>query len=339
MYKYKGAIHIHTIKSDGNGDLNTISNAARQAGLKWIIITDHNYIDKEEGIINGIYVIKGQEVSPKRENHYIVIGTDKLFLPDSNLQTNIDKIKASGGFGFAAHPDESDTRKNNNKPIKWLDKNIIPDGIEIWNMFSQWGDNYDSRNVFTAAYSYIFRNNLITKPYRKTLNWWDELNKNKENIVPAIGGIDAHELLRKDYIIPIKIFPYKYCLQTITNEILLTEKLSNNFDTAKTQILNAIKKGNNIILNNKIYNKSPEIYIKNLNSTAHSGNSIELDNETYLYINCEKKLKMIVFKNGLQYNKFEGKTLKLKVCEKGKYRVELEFRGKGFAYSNPILVK
>lgn len=338
MFKYKGAIHIHTVKSDGTGNIEEITNAAKKAGLSWLIITDHNYIDKEEGIINGIYVIKGQEISPKRENHYLVIGTDRLFSPDDDLQFNIDEVRKSNGFGFAAHPDESDYRKNKNKPIKWLDKNIIPDGIEIWNLFSQWGDNYNSSNVFTAAYSYIFRNKLITKPQTKTLNWWDELNNKSAKIIPAIGGVDAHALIRKDYMIPLKIFPYKYCFETITNEILLKEELSKDFQTAKIQIINAIKQGNNIIFNNKIHNNPPEIYIANHDHNVHSGETIAHNDKTFLNIKSDKKLKILVFKNGLNYHIFEGKNLELHLTEKGKYRVEALINNKGYVYTNPISV-
>ena len=71
MNKYKGAIHIHSLFSDGSGNIETITRAAKKAGLKWIIITDHNNMDIEEGIINDICVIKGEEISPKKENHYL----------------------------------------------------------------------------------------------------------------------------------------------------------------------------------------------------------------------------------------------------------------------------
>ena len=74
IYKYIGAIHIHSNHSDGTGDVNLITKAAKSAGLDWIIITDHNNFDIEEGIFNGIYVIKGEELSPAdNHNHYLDI--------------------------------------------------------------------------------------------------------------------------------------------------------------------------------------------------------------------------------------------------------------------------
>ena len=338
-YKYFGAIHIHTLYSDGSGDIETITNSAKKAGLNWIIITDHNNFDAQEGIINGIYVIKGEEISPDYGNHYIALGINKLIPPSDNCQDNVDMVKINGGFGFAAHPDESEQRKNSHKPLKWTDKNIIPDGIEIWNLFSQWGDKYDERNIFTMAYSYLFKQNLITKPYQKTLEWWDELNNKNGKIVPAIAGSDAHELNISKYIIPVKVLSYEYSFKTIINQIHLSEELSQNFEKAKEQILNALKNGNNIIANISVCKDIPKIYISNKNKTAQSGNIIKLDNDTYINVECNRKTKITVVKDGIKINTTNSENLKLQLSEFGKYRVEAELNGKGYAYSNPIIVK
>lgn len=338
-YKYFGAIHIHTLYSDGSGNIETITNSAKKAGLDWIIITDHNNFDVQEGGINGIYVIKGEEISPDYGNHYIALGINKLIPPSDNCQDNVDMVKINGGFGFAAHPDESEQRKNLHKPLKWTDKNIIPDGIEIWNLFSQWGDKYDERNIFTMAYSYLFKQNLITKPYQKTLEWWDELNNKNGKIVPAISGSDAHEFKISKYIIPVKVLSYEYSFKTILNQIYLKEELSQNFEKAKEQILNALKNGNNIIANVSVCKDVPKISISSSNTTVQCGETLKLDNNTYINVECKRKIKITVVKDGIKINTTNSKKLKLKLSESGKYRVETELNGKGFAYSNPIIVE
>ena len=159
-YNSVGAIHIHSVYSDGTGNVDLISKAAKKAGLDWIIITDHNSFEIQEGIYNGVYVIKGEEISPKNENHYLALGINEYIQPSDNAQHNVEAVKLNGGFGFAAHPEESDCRQNSHQPIKWTNKNIIPDGVEIWNWFSQWGDVFDERNIFTIAYSYLFKTKL-----------------------------------------------------------------------------------------------------------------------------------------------------------------------------------
>lgn len=338
-YKYLGAIHIHTSHSDGTGDIDSIAKSAKNAGLSWIIITDHNNFDAQEGMINGIYVIKGEEISPDYGNHYLALGIDKLINCSDNCQGNIDAVNSNGGFGFSAHPDESVKRNNPYNPLKWTDKNIIPDGVEIWNWFSQWGDNYDSRNIFGIIYSYLFRQRLVSKPYRKTLDWWDKLNQNKQQTVPAVGGIDAHAFKITKYIIPVTVFPYEFSFKTIVNQIHLERELSKDFQKAKEQILNALKNGNNIIANLSADKNIPEIYITNKNTTAQSGEIIKLDTDTYINVECKKQTQITVVKDGIQINTTRTKKLKLKLTECGKYRVETEIKGRGYAYSNPIIIE
>ncbi len=198
-YYALGVIHVHSNFSDGSGGIEEISKDAKKAGLKWIIITDHNNFDIQEGIFNGVYVIKGEEISPNDDNHYLALGINKYIEPSFNAQENVVNVRSAGGVGFAAHPDEgvdknNSVRKNKFRAINWLDKNIEPDGIEIWNWFSQWGDNLNDGNIFTLAYAYLFKNRLITKPSLKTLIWWDNLNNKNKEIVPAIGGVDAHAM-------------------------------------------------------------------------------------------------------------------------------------------------
>lgn len=142
-----------------------------------IIVTDHNNLDIQEGIYRGIYVLKGEEISPPDDNHYLAFGIDDVIQPSENPEIYVQEVRTRCGFGFAAHPDESEKRKNKAKPIKWLDKTIKVDGVEIWNWFSDWANNYDETNIFTIAYAYFFRHNLIKGPSFETLKWWDELNQ------------------------------------------------------------------------------------------------------------------------------------------------------------------
>lgn len=338
IYKYSGAIHIHSVLSDGTGSVDEISKAAKDCGLDWIIITDHNNTDVREGIFNGVTVIKGEEISQRDKNHYLCFGVNKCLYPSENPKEITEEVRKNGGFGFAAHPDESENRQNKHKPIKWTDKTIIPDGVEIWNWFSQWADNYNSKNIFTIAYSYFFGHQLVKKPCRETLNWWDKLNNEKEEIVPAIGGVDAHALKIRDYIIPVTVFPYKTIFKTITNQIFTEEPLKENFEERKEQILNALKKGNNLILNRKTYKKEPEIYIKNSNNRIFCGENICLDENTYFNFNCDRKVKLKIYKNGIEFFSGITKNERIRIAEIGKYRTEAEINGYGYVYSNPFVV-
>ena len=339
VYKYLGAIHIHSVHSDGTGDIEEITKAAKECGLGWIIVTDHNNFDIQEGIFNGITVIKGEEISWYDQNHYLCFGINNCISPSENIAEKTEEVRKNGGFGFAAHPDESENRQNKHKPIRWTDKTIIPDGVEIWNWFSQWADNYNSNNIFTIAYSYFFRHNLIKRPCEETLDWWDKLNSGSEEIVPAIGGSDAHALKITDYIIPVTVFPYQTIFKTITNQIILKEPLAEDFQVRKQQILTALKRGNNVIFNRNSYKTPPEIYVRNNKETIFCGNKIYIDDNTFLHFNCDKYSDIKIVKDGEIICTQRAKNLKIKINESGKYRVESEINGYGYMYSNPIIVK
>jgi len=296
-YKYLGNIHIHTTHSDGSGNICAISKAAKKAGLSWIIITDHNYIDFEEGIYNDIYVLKGEEISPKHKNHYLAFDIKNKIEAHENPQIYIDETRIQGGFGFCAHPDESLDRKNQYPPIRW-DKNFIPDGIEIWNWFSSWVDNLNNKNIFSLAHSFLFKNSLVIKANEETIFWWDELNSKNEKIIPAICGSDCHAMKIKKYIIPLTIFPYKTLFKKLNNAIELNEPLSKEFSVAKKQILNAIKNGNNLIVNRAVLNDIPKINITNSDKSAFLGEAIKLDKKTYLNVELTKKAIIKVILDG-----------------------------------------
>lgn len=340
-YKYRGAIHVHSTFSDGSGDIFEIVSAAKKAGLSWIIVTDHNNLDIQEGIYRGIYVLKGEEISPPDDNHYLAFGIDDVIQPSENPEIYVQEVRTRGGFGFAAHPDESEKRKNKAKPIKWLDKTIKVDGVEIWNWFSDWANNYDETNIFTIAYAYFFRHNLIKGPSFETLKWWDELNNNAAEIVPAIGGVDAHALKTSEYIIPLKIFPYKCCFNTLNNIITLENPLPECFEEAKMTIFNAIKRGSNIIINQKLNNTKnfPEFYIANSNSKAFCGDAITLTDNTYLTITIPKFEKIKVFRDGKLFSQECTNLFRTKLKKPGKYRFEAYYKNHPWIYSNPICVK
>lgn len=337
-YNSIGAIHIHSVYSDGTGDIESISKAAKNAGLDWIIVTDHNSFEIEEGIYNGIYVIKGEEISPKDENHYLALGINKYIQPNVNAKHNIEAVKLNGGFGFAAHADESDYRRNSHQPIKWTNKNITPDGVEIWNWFSEWADNLNDRNIFSLAYAYLFKHNLVKEANATTIKWWDKLNNTSDKIIPAIGGIDAHALKIKGYVIPVTIFPYQDMFKTIVNVISSDKPFAKDFETRKSQILNAIKSGRNLIINKAVSKEIPVINVSNLNQIVTNGECISLDNETLLNIQTKKKGSIKVFHNGKEIKSVISNSIKMLLNEVGKYRVEIKFGKRGFAYSNPILV-
>lgn len=337
-YRYKGALHIHSTHSDGTGSLEEIVSSAKKAGLSWIIITDHNNLNgiAREGFHDGIAVIVGQEVSPKHGDHYLALGLKEVVASDLGPQGTINKVKELGGLGFIAHPDENTQRQNSYRPLVWTDWNVTGfDGIEIWNHLSDWVDAYSAKS---ALYQYLFRNNVLNGPSQKTLSWWDNLNKNNDGIISAVGGADAHALKVKAGPATLKIFPYLCAFKSVINDLYLDEPLASKFETAKQQIHSALKGGNNVIFN-RAWGEAYSFAIYSTDEIAYAGDSIVNNEDTELYAEFNKKIELKVVKNGECIFKKIGKKFSLAITDTGKYRIEAHYKGKPWLFSNPITVR
>ena len=122
----------------------------------------------------------------------------------------------------------------------------------------------------------------------------------------------------------ITVFPYKDCFNTITNIISLDEELSSDVNVAKMQILNAIKNGNNIIANRAILNEIPEL---------------SFGNDNCFFFKSKFVMDISILRNGEVYSKLKAKECCIPLNKCGKYRIEISYKGKGYIYTNPFLVK
>ncbi|HJZ47374.1 MAG TPA: PHP domain-containing protein, partial [Roseiflexaceae bacterium] len=107
MHYIPGALHMHTTYSDGSGSVEDLARAARAAGLRWIIITDHDTLagQQYEGWIDGVLVIIDHEITPDH-NHFLALNVDEVIDNTLAPQDFVEAVYARGGFGIIAHPDE-----------------------------------------------------------------------------------------------------------------------------------------------------------------------------------------------------------------------------------------
>lgn len=101
----RGAWHVHTTRSDGRGTLREVITAARDAGLAFVVISDHDAMAPEEqGWHDGVLVIEGVEVST-RLGHVVALGLDRPHAAAAKKADDpLGAIEASGGSAVLAHP-------------------------------------------------------------------------------------------------------------------------------------------------------------------------------------------------------------------------------------------
>jgi hypothetical protein len=100
----RGAWHVHTTRSDGRGTLDEVVRAAREAGLQFVVVTDHNVLALEDqGYRDGVLVVQGVEAST-RYGHVVAVGVPRALSTEEREGDPLGAIAALGGEAILAHP-------------------------------------------------------------------------------------------------------------------------------------------------------------------------------------------------------------------------------------------
>jgi len=186
----RGAIHIHTNRSDGTGTVDDVLRAAAAAGLQFVIVTDHGDGTRAPDLPdyrNGVLYIDAMEISTT-DGHLLALGIPKTPYPlGGEARDVIEDVHRLGGLAIAAHPGSA-------KPeLQWKDWTAPIDGLEWLNADSEWRDER-AWTLARALLTYPFRAPqalalLLDRP-ASVLRRWDELSQQRR--VFGIAAADAH---------------------------------------------------------------------------------------------------------------------------------------------------
>ncbi|PIE79979.1 MAG: hypothetical protein CSA11_09975 [Chloroflexi bacterium] len=357
-----GNMHMHTPYSDGEKYHKEIANAAIEAGLDYLIVTDHNiWVDGLEGYYeneNGrVLLLIGEEIHNVRRkpqaSHFLAYGAEReLASFAADPQKLIDEVKQAGGLGFLAHPFEKDVPIFDEPNLGWHDWDIEGfHGLEIWNYMSSFKNQLATAmenlpvNWKLLAYLGIIRVGLnqekfITGPEPETLALWDKFLAEGKQIV-GIGNSDAHGTPISLGFIHREIYPYDYLFRCVNTHILVPEPLSGDVEQDKQMIYNAIRHGHAWVGYDLPHPT------KGFRFTGHGinkgimGDKVQLDSGATLQAKVPTQANMRLIYQGKVVASVENKTnIAYIPVEEGAYRVEctIPFKGKerGWIYSNPI---
>jgi hypothetical protein len=142
IYMLKGAIHLHSVYSDGELTLSELRDALIAEGCSFACLTDHaedfdrwkrrNYVIECASLSDEDFrFIPGFEYSCYERMHVLGLGVTEL-ARTLNPQEIIRLIATSGGVSIIAHP--------KNEFFSWIETfDELPNGIETWNV------KYDGR--------------------------------------------------------------------------------------------------------------------------------------------------------------------------------------------------
>lgn len=132
----KGALHVHTVRSDGGGTVDDVAAAASAAGLAFVVVTDHGdgRVIDPPAYRSGVLCLDGAEISTT-QGHVLAIGSRPAEYPlGGEARDVIDDIHRLGGMAIVAHPGSPKA------DLAWRAWDAPFDGVEWLNADSEWRD-------------------------------------------------------------------------------------------------------------------------------------------------------------------------------------------------------
>ena len=242
------AIHMHSLYSDGTGTVPRIVRAARRAGVDVVLLTDHDTLEARrrgyERWHRDVLVLVGEEVSPKGANHYLAFDIDEE-IPKRGMSGRqiCEAVDEAGGFGFAAHPFSSGSKRfrraGSGMPFRDLECDALR-GIELWSFATDTGERLPS---LPAALRFIaMPGRVLDHPPPENLRGWDRLSA--ERRVAAIGGLDAHQFgVRIGPFVPLRLMSYRRSFRHIRTHVLCESPLRRRLEDDREQVYGALREG------------------------------------------------------------------------------------------------
>jgi hypothetical protein len=248
VHDLAGVLHVHSIYSDGTGTVPEIAAAARSNGLDFLLLTDHDTLaarDRgEERWHDGVLVLVGEEVSPRRENHYLAFGLERpIDHAGLSPQQIVNRVNDAGGFGFLSHPfskgSERFKRGGQGMPWRDLDCNGYT-GLELWSFVT---DSAERVNSIPDLLRFIAApGRFIDHPPRRNLERWDAICAQRRCV--ALGGIDAHQVgIRVRGRVPLRLMAYKRSFRHLRTHLLTDAPLSGDLDHDRDVVFAALRAG------------------------------------------------------------------------------------------------
>jgi len=143
-----GALHVHSVRSDGRGAPEEIAEDARAAGLRFVVITDHNIAPEAPRDLGGVLVLSGTEITT-RDGHLLAYDFQGDPPPAGTPAHQADaRVRQAGGFTAVAH--------GHDPKAPWQRWDLRVRGLEIYNAGADARRNlvFPYGNVLAAAFAY-----------------------------------------------------------------------------------------------------------------------------------------------------------------------------------------
>jgi hypothetical protein len=349
VYEYVGNPHVHTSYSDGVALHTDVARAAAEAGLDFLIVTDHNvWVDGVEGYHDDLLLLVGEELHDVRcrpqADHLLAFNAEAEVAPwASDVQRLIDEIGRKGGFCYLAHPFERSSPMDPElDAIPWKMWEVEGyTGIELWNYMSEFKGLLRNRlwAIFYAFYPAIG----IRGPYRATLNKWDQLLAQGKRVA-VIGGADAHGETYTVGPLSKVVFPYEFLFRCVNTHVLTDGPMNGDLAHDKGLIYDALRSGRTWVGYDLPASTSGfRFRARSVASEVLVGQELVRTGATTFEVETPQAADIRLICDGKAVARGRGRTLTYTTARPGIYRVEVyrRFRleRRGWIFSSPIYVR
>jgi len=328
----RGAYHVHSDRSDGSGTVDAIADAARRAGLQFVIITDHGdgtRAPEPPRYQHGVLVIDAVELNTNG-GHLVALDLPAAPYPLAGSATDVlEDVHRLGGFGIAAHPDSP------RPSLGWSAWDAPVDGVEWLNADSTWRDDSQAA-LARAVLGYAVRGPgalalLLDRP-GDLLARWDALGA--ERSVPALAAADAHARVGADDPTPSSLhlpFPsYESVFRTFSNHLVLDAALTGDAAADAATVLAAVKQGRVFTVVEALASPGEITFTADAEGrVAHMGETMGLSAGVVLrsQVAGPPGTRLRLLRNGAVIQETAASALEWNARDPGVYRIEAHVAG------------
>ena len=300
----RGAVHVHSDRSDGAGSVSEIAAAAHDVGLDFVVMTDHGHLDAlaTDEYRNGVLIIKGGEIST-RAGHLLTLGIDApKFRFDGDPAKVLSDVLELGGFAVVAHPLSRAAEQ------AWTyDGPLSAGGIEVINAATGLQRNR-WRTITGAAATLINRRYGLLRALahiRPALELWDRM---PEAVVP-IAGADAHGGIGAGNGRFLRFPTYEDIFALFSNHVELEQPLTGDATMDAALVLHGLRSGRGFVA---------------LDGLAEaSGFSMRRHGSQLAVSSSIDACRFVLLRDDIEVARAKGPRWSAELSEPGIYRVEV----------------
>jgi len=342
LHDYKGCLHVHSTYSDGDASVQEILDAARRAGLDYLVLTDHDTLqarhDGFAGWHDGVLLVVGAEVHAGR-HHCMALGLEELDGLSRTRRTKdtLEEIKARAGLAFVVHPCPC------HKPLfgvwvpGWDEWDLeCFDGLEIWPYLHDWISDLTPWNFFSHHRQ---PDAWVKGPDQRVLRWWDICGQRRR--VVGIGSLDNHARRLPFRRWPLlEMLPHDYAFRTVRTHLVSPQPFTGNAEADTALLYRLLAEGRCYVSYDLLADPSGFLFeARRGQATLPMGSEVPAGAPVDLSVTAPRAAHLRVLKDGQTIAETHGAALSLSAGEPGVYRVEAFLEGRPWIFSNPIYLR